>query len=88
MPQSMWRFHYNDQKVQLIVTDEGCGFSPEALEHAKERFYMGDRSRGSNSHFGMGLYIASSIMQQHGGQVVLKNSSDTNGAKVTLEFPA
>lgn len=80
--------HYNDQKVQLIVTDEGCGFSPEALEHAKERFYMGDRSRGSNSHFGMGLYIASSIMQQHGGQVVLKNSSDTNGAKVTLEFPA
>ena len=77
----------NDTQVQITVTDEGCGFSPEALQHAQERFYMGDRSRSSRLHFGMGLYIASSILQQHGDKLVLQNRMDTHGGKVILEIP-
>ena len=49
------------------------GFSKEALEHAKERFYMADQSRSSKLHYGMGLYITNSIVTQHGGKVELKN---------------
>lgn len=74
-------------RAQVTVIDEGCGFSLEALRHAKERFYMGDHSRGTKSHFGMGLYIASLIMQQHGGWLTLGNDADTHGAKVILEIP-
>lgn len=70
--------------VQVSIADEGNGFSPEALHHAKEQFYMADQSRNAELHFGMGLYIASSIVEQHGGQLILENSAKTGGAKVTM----
>ena len=73
--------------LQLSIIDEGGGFSPEALVHAQEQFFMGDQSRNSNMHFGMGLYITSSIMKQHNGQLTLKNSDETKGAQVTLSIP-
>lgn len=73
--------------VEISVTDEGMGFSKEALQHAQERFYMDDQSRNSKFHFGMGLYITSSIMKQHNGQLILENSKDTGGAKVILKIP-
>ena len=41
--------------LHISITDEGGGFTPEALQHAQEQFFMGDKSRTSNMHFGMGL---------------------------------
>ncbi len=73
--------------VEISVTDEGAGFSKEALHHAQERFFMDDQSRNSKLHFGMGLYITNSIMEQHNGQLILENSKDTGGAKVILRIP-
>ena len=67
----------NNGFVEISVTDEGTGFSKEALCHAQERFYMGDQSRNSKLHFGIGLYITNSIMEQHNGQLILENSKDT-----------
>lgn len=72
---------------EISVTDEGEGFPPEALLHAKEQFYMADRSRSNNQHFGMGLYIAESIIEQHNGTLILENSNVTGGAKVILSIP-
>ena len=77
----------NNGFVEISVTDEGTGFSKEALCHAQERFFMGDKSRTSNMHFGMGLYITSSIIKQHGGQLVLSNSKKTGGAQVIIKIP-
>ena len=48
---------------------------------------MGDKSRTSNMHFGMGLYITNSIIKQHGGQLVLSNSKKTGGAQVIIKIP-
>ena len=45
---------------------------------------MADHSRSSNLHFGMGLFITKSIVQQHGGQLDLSNSEKTGGAQVTI----
>ena len=69
------------------ASHEGGGFTPEALHHAQEQFFMGDKSRTSNMHFGMGLYITSSIIKQHGGQLVLSNSKKTGGAQVIIKIP-
>ncbi len=77
----------NNGFVEISVTDEGTGFSKEALCHAQERFYMGDQSRNSKLHFGMGLYITNSIMEQHNGQLILENSKEAGGAKVTMKLP-
>lgn len=73
--------------LTISVTDTGPGFSQEDLLHAEEQFYMADRSRSSNLHFGMGLFITKSIVQQHGGQLILSNSEKTGGAQVTISIP-
>ena len=73
--------------LNICITDCGCGFSKEALEHAKERFYMADQSRSSKLHYGMGLYIVDSIIKQHKGKLLLDNSIETKGAKVTIQLP-
>ena len=77
----------NKGSLQISVTDAGPGFSQEDLLHAEEQFYMADRSRSSNLHFGMGLFITKSIVQQHDGQLILSNSEKTGGAKVTISIP-
>ena len=73
--------------LEISITDEGSGFTPEALHHAQEQFFMENKSRTSNLHFGMGLYITSSIIKQHNGQLILKNSDKTNGAQVIIKIP-
>ena len=73
--------------LTISVTDAGPGFSQEDLLHAEEQFYMADHSRSSNLHFGMGLFITKSIVQQHGGQLILSNSEKTGGAQVTISIP-
>lgn len=73
--------------LNICINDCGCGFSKEALEHAKERFYMADQSRSSKLHYGMGLYIVDSIIKQHKGKLLLDNSIETKGAKVTIQLP-
>ena len=76
-----------DKFLQISITDEGSGFSPEALHHAQEQFFMGNKSRTSNMHFGMGLYITGNIIKQHNGQLILKNSDKTKGAQVIIKIP-
>lgn len=76
-----------NNNLEISVTDEGAGFSTEALQHAQEQFYMADRSRGAELHFGMGLYITKSIIEQHGGKMVLENAVETGGARVILKIP-
>ena len=75
------------QHLKITVTDAGPGFLQEDLLHAEEQFYMADHSRSSNLHFGMGLFITKSIVQQHGGQLDLSNSEKTGGAQVTISIP-
>ncbi|MDM5247038.1 HAMP domain-containing sensor histidine kinase [Lysinibacillus sp. G4S2] len=73
--------------VQFIVTDSGCGFSPKDLNEATKQFYRGDPSRNAGNHHGMGLYIAQSIVQKHGGTLLIDNDLSTGGGKVTITIP-
>lgn len=65
----------------------GNGFSPVALKRATEQFYMDDQSRNAKSHYGIGLYVANSIITQHGGQLLLSNSEKGGGAQVAVKIP-
>lgn len=80
-------FSTKENNAIFSITDEGNGFSNEALQHAQECFFMDDTSRTSRMHFGMGLYIASSIVKQHGGNLILRNSMKTKGAQVIITIP-
>lgn len=73
--------------LQISVTDEGDGFSQDALLHARELFFMEDDSRSSKLHIGMGLYITESIVGQHKGELILENAPETGGARVVVKIP-
>ncbi len=73
--------------LRFQVCDNGKGFSPEDLKQAAAQFYMGEKSRSSKNHFGMGLFIAKSVAEQHGGTLSVANSKETGGGMVTVEIP-
>lgn len=75
-----------DNKIRFTVTDNGNGFSPEDLRSATDQFYQGDFSRSSKLHYGMGLFIADSIVKQHGGTLIVANSPATGGGMVSIEI--
>ncbi len=52
--------------VRITVADTGEKIAPELAEHLFEPFIMGDESRSSKGGSGLGLSIASQIMQMHG----------------------
>lgn len=77
----------SEDYIRFCITDSGKGFSPEDLKQASRQFYMGDTSRSSKSHYGIGLYISKSITEQHKGGIDIANSKATGGAQVTIEIP-
>ena len=69
------------------TSDTGSGFSKEALQYAKKQFYMEDKSRNPEQHYGIGLYMADLVIKSHNGELVLGNSGRTGGAEVVVKVP-
>ena len=74
------------ETLSFTVTDNGSGFSGEALKHAAEQFFTGDKSRGRDGHFGIGLYMVKLVAEQHGGQLLFENSKEAGGARVCMKI--
>lgn len=70
----------------IAVTDSGSGFSEEALRHGTEQFYQADKSRTGKKHYGMGLYIARSVLEENDGMLELRNSRE-GGGEVRIYVP-
>ena len=70
----------------FTVTDTGPGFTPEALHKAGQFLYT-DAARPGNGHQGLGLYLARSVAQAHGGALLLSNNPATHGARAELRLP-
>lgn len=68
------------QGVRFAVTNQGQVIDAEDLAHVFDRFYRTDkaRSRESSGGFGLGLAIAKSIVEAHGGKV-MATSDAKNG---------
>jgi len=70
--------------LTVSVSDSGSGIPPEVLPHIFERSYRGDPSRSGNES-GLGLAIAKSIVELHGG--IIRAESDATGACFIIKFP-
>jgi two-component system, OmpR family, phosphate regulon sensor histidine kinase PhoR len=57
----------------VSVTDFGVGMSESDQRMIFERFYRVDGHEASTPGLGVGLYIASKIIQEHGGEIRLKS---------------
>lgn len=78
--------------VTLTVSDAGPGMDEQAVNHAFYRFWRGSESRsrasqgGQSVGAGLGLSIAKSIVEAHGGSISLQ-SSPAEGSTFTVLLP-
>lgn len=76
-----------DDQVEIQVSDEGIGISPEHMERVFERFYRVDKARSRDTGgTGLGLAIVSHIVANHGGKVTVR-STEGEGTTFSLTLP-
>ena len=74
--------------VEVRISDNGPGISPEDLPHVFERFYRGDRVQTrEDSSVGLGLAIAKQWVEAHGGRIWAE-SAPGQGATFSFTLPA
>ncbi|MCV7280754.1 HAMP domain-containing histidine kinase [Mycolicibacterium flavescens] len=72
--------------VELTVTDDGPGIDPDLLPHLFERFVRADKSRSREAgSFGLGLSIAASIIEAHGGTIRADSVPGRTTFTITLQ---
>jgi signal transduction histidine kinase len=74
-------------EVTISVTDQGVGIDQEHLDRLYDRFYRVAETKFLHKKgIGLGLSIVKSIMDLHGGTVIIESELH-HGTKVTLKFP-
>lgn len=63
----------------VSLYNSGEGIPAEDLPYVFERFYKSDRSRGlDKTGTGLGLFIAKTIVTQHGEEITVKSEEGKN----------
>lgn len=70
-------------RVQLIVSDSGCGIAPSVQPRLFEPFFTTAASEGGA---GLGLAVARSIVLEHGGTIEVE-SAEGRGSRFTVTLP-
>lgn len=73
-----------DTAIHCSVTNTGAAIPEEDLARVFDRFYRGDRSRGTAGS-GLGLSIARELVELHGGHISAANTED--GVRLTVSLP-
>jgi signal transduction histidine kinase len=74
----------DNREIVVTVKDEGIGIPKKDLKYILEPFYTSKRSSGGT---GLGLYMSSKIINDHGGTIHF-NSTPGNGTTVEVRLPA
>ncbi|TNJ63052.1 HAMP domain-containing histidine kinase [Paenibacillus hemerocallicola] len=77
-----------DGTVRIQVIDQGIGLEENMLPFIFDRFFRTDRARTRQTGgFGLGLAIAKSIVERHGGTIRMASRSG-RGTIVTVSLPS
>ena len=71
-----------NEHVLIRIKDDGSGIDPEIQSRLFSKFVT-----KSETGTGLGLFIAKSIIEAHGGKISAENNSDGKGATFTFSLP-
>jgi CheY-like chemotaxis protein len=76
-------------RVEVTVTDTGCGIGPELLPHVFDLFVQERQSLARQAGgLGLGLAIVRMLVQLHGGDVGVTSGGPGQGSCFTVRLPA
>jgi signal transduction histidine kinase len=75
-----------DNVVRVSVRDEGLGIPDELQQRVFAKFFRGNAGASGIQGSGLGLTIARSVVEAHGGQISFKSASG-KGSVFWLELP-
>lgn len=89
-----------DEKIAVMVADDGCGIADKDLPHIFEKFYRGRplETKSSSeecaavnetSGIGLGLYLVQSLVEQLQGEIIAESpvSQNGQGSRFTVFLP-
>jgi PAS domain S-box-containing protein len=77
-----------DDQIELTVSDNGSGMTPQAIAHAFQFFTRGDRSlERSGGGLGVGLGLVKRLVELHGGRVEARSGGLGQGAEFCVWLP-
>jgi CheY-like chemotaxis protein/anti-sigma regulatory factor (Ser/Thr protein kinase) len=77
-----------DEDVQVRILDNGIGIDPDLLPHVFDLFTQGDRTPDrSQGGLGLGLALVKSLVELHGGCVVVESEGPGQGSQFTVKLP-
>lgn len=83
-------FEIDDATIRVVVADDGPGIASDALATIAQPFVRGSRRNvdvvEEAQGIGLGLAIASQIMDLHGGELVIESEFGT-GTRAIAAFP-
>jgi len=86
-PVTIW-IQRGTSEAMLTVEDGGTGIPDDLLPQVFDRFFQGEQSlQRSKSGLGLGLTIARSIVELHGGNIKADHGHEGHGTRVTVSLP-
>ena len=73
--------------IEVRISDQGMGMSPEQVERIFDRFYRANASNTAIPGTGLGMSIVKYLVEAHGGEVWVE-SEVGKGTTVTFRIPA
>jgi signal transduction histidine kinase/CheY-like chemotaxis protein len=76
-----------DGRVAVRVADSGIGIAPERLHEVFDMFVQLDGTRPTAGGLGLGLTLARSIVERHGGEIEARSGGPGAGAEFIVRLP-
>jgi len=82
---------WTDNNISIEVIDDGPGFASSVLAKIGEPYISHRPDKQHKPHraggMGLGVFIATTLMERVGGTIKISNRKDTNGAHVQMCWP-